>query len=88
MFVCVNVFYKDVKPDMRIMREEIFGPVVVICKFKDTKDVIKQANDTIFGLAASVFTSNITRAVTVSNALEAGSVCEYQNVNAIIISII
>ncbi|KAG2222909.1 hypothetical protein INT45_013540 [Circinella minor] len=66
--------FTDVKPDMRIMREEIFGPVVVICKFKDTKDVIKQANDTIFGLAASVFTSNITRAVTVSNALEAGSV--------------
>ena len=68
------------------MKEEIFGPVVAICKFKDTKDVIKQANDTTFGLAASVFTSSITRAVAVSNALEAGSVCKYYNVNGITFS--
>ncbi|KAI9499403.1 aldehyde dehydrogenase domain-containing protein [Zychaea mexicana] len=66
--------FTDVKPDATIMKEEIFGPVVAICKFKDTSDVIRQANDTPFGLAAAVFTSNITRAVTVSNALEAGSV--------------
>ncbi|KAI9260682.1 aldehyde dehydrogenase domain-containing protein [Phascolomyces articulosus] len=66
--------FTDVKPDMRIMKEEIFGPVVAISKFKDVDDVVAQANDTTYGLAASVFTSNIKRAITVSNALEAGSV--------------
>ncbi|KAG2217141.1 hypothetical protein INT45_004596, partial [Circinella minor] len=66
--------FTDVKPDMRIMKEEIFGPVVAITKFKDEKDVIAQANDTTYGLAAGVFTSSIKRAITVSNALEAGTV--------------
>ena len=62
---------------MRIMKEEIFGPVVAISKFKDVDDVVAQANDTTYGLAAAVHTSNIARAITVSNALEAGSVCKY-----------
>ena len=72
-----TIFDIDVKPDMRIMREEIFGPVVAISKFKDADDVIAQANDTTYGLAAGVFTSNLKRAITVSNALEAGTVCKY-----------
>ncbi|KAI9278813.1 aldehyde dehydrogenase domain-containing protein [Phascolomyces articulosus] len=66
--------FTDVTPNMTIMKEEIFGPVVAISKFKDMDDVIAQANNTEFGLAAAVHTSNITRAVRVSNALEAGSV--------------
>ena len=68
----------DVTPDMRIMKEEIFGPVVAISKFKDVDDVVAQANDTTYGLAAAVHTSNITRAITISNSLEAGSVCKYR----------
>ena len=68
------------------MKEEIFGPVVAIAKFKDVDDVIAKANDSIYGLAAGVFTSNITRAIKVSNALEAGSVCKYYNVNGITFS--
>ncbi|KAI8140757.1 aldehyde dehydrogenase domain-containing protein [Fennellomyces sp. T-0311] len=66
--------FTDVTENMRIMKEEIFGPVVVVAKFKDVEDVVAKANDTTYGLAASVFTSNITRAITVSNALEAGSI--------------
>ena len=61
---------------MTIMKEEIFGPVIVIAKFKDTDDVIAKANNTEYGLGAGVFTSNITRAIKVSNALEAGTVCK------------
>ncbi|KAI9490298.1 NAD-dependent aldehyde dehydrogenase [Zychaea mexicana] len=66
--------FTDVEPSSRIMREEIFGPVVVISKFKNQDEVIAQANDTSYGLAAAVFTSNVTRAVAASNALEAGTV--------------
>ncbi|KAI8146002.1 aldehyde dehydrogenase domain-containing protein [Fennellomyces sp. T-0311] len=66
--------FTDVTPKMKIMQEEIFGPVVAVSKFKDVDDVIQMAHDTSYGLAAAVFTSNITRAITVSNALEAGTV--------------
>ncbi|KAI7883218.1 aldehyde dehydrogenase [Lichtheimia hyalospora FSU 10163] len=66
--------FTDCKPEHQILREEIFGPVVAICKFKDEDEVIKLANDTTYGLAAAVFTSNISTAVNVSNKLEAGSV--------------
>jgi len=66
--------FTDVTPNMKIVREEIFGPVVVIAKFKDEQDVLEMANDTIYGLAAAVFTENVTRAIKISGALEAGSV--------------
>ena len=62
---------------MTIMKEEIFGPVTAIAKFKDTEEVIAKANNTEYGLGAGIFTSNITRAVKVSNALEAGTVCKF-----------
>ncbi|KAG5985674.1 hypothetical protein E4U52_001070, partial [Claviceps spartinae] len=45
--------FTDVKPDMKIVREEIFGPVGVLIKFEDEADVIRQANDTVYGLAAA-----------------------------------
>ncbi|KAI7848838.1 aldehyde dehydrogenase domain-containing protein [Circinella umbellata] len=66
--------FTDVTEEMTIMKEEIFGPVVTIVKFKDADDVIAKANNTEYGLGAGVFTSNITRAVKMSNALEAGTV--------------
>ncbi|CDS03162.1 hypothetical protein LRAMOSA00564 [Lichtheimia ramosa] len=66
--------FTDCKPEHTILREEIFGPVVAICKFKDEDEAIKLANDTTYGLAAAVFTSNISTAINVSNKLEAGSV--------------
>lgn len=62
---------------MRIMKEEIFGPVAAISKFNDIDEVVKEANDTEYGLAAGVFTSNVKTAIEVSNKLESGAVCEY-----------
>jgi len=60
--------------DMRIVKEEIFGPVQTIIKFKDVSEVIDRANNTTFGLAASVLTKDIDKAITISNNLEAGTV--------------
>jgi len=47
--------FTDTTPDMRIVKEEIFGPVGVVIKFEDEEDVLRQANDTTYGLAAAVF---------------------------------
>lgn len=60
--------------DMRVAREEIFGPVAVVIPFKDEADVIQMANDTEYGLAGAVFTTNINRALRVARALETGRV--------------
>jgi aldehyde dehydrogenase (NAD+) len=66
--------FSNVRPDMKIMQEEIFGPVCAISKFKDEEEVINMGNDTIYGLAAAVHTTNINTAIRVSNALKAGTV--------------
>jgi len=63
-----------VSEDMKIMQEEIFGPVCSIAKFKTEEDAIKAGNSTSYGLAAAVHTKNITTAIRVSNALRAGTV--------------
>lgn len=60
--------------DARIMKEEVFGPVVNINTFHSEQEVIDKANDTEFGLYASVFTKNIDRAMRFAKALEAGTV--------------
>jgi betaine-aldehyde dehydrogenase len=64
--------FSHVKADMRIVQEEIFGPVVVIQKFKGQEEAIELANDTPYGLAGAVFTNDITRAHTVVKQLRAG----------------
>ncbi|XAR50160.1 Aldehyde dehydrogenase (NAD(+)) [Bertholletia excelsa] len=66
--------FSNVQDDMLIAKEEIFGPVQAILKFKDLDDVIKRANTTKYGLAAGVFTSNIDTANTLTRALRAGTV--------------
>jgi aldehyde dehydrogenase (NAD+) len=66
--------FTDVKEDMTIVREEIFGPVVTVSKFNDIDDVLKMALDTEYGLAAAVFTKDTARAIDVSNRLQAGTV--------------
>ncbi|MEJ1276542.1 hypothetical protein NN561_007448 [Cricetulus griseus] len=73
-FVQPTVF-SNVTDDMRIAKEEIFGPVQQIMKFKSLDDVIKRANNTSYGLAAGVFTKDVDKAITVSSALQAGVVC-------------
>jgi betaine-aldehyde dehydrogenase len=59
--------------DMAIVREEIFGPVIAVLDFEDEAEVVARANDTSFGLAAGIFTNNLTRAHRVIAALEAGT---------------
>ncbi|NVK33657.1 MAG: betaine-aldehyde dehydrogenase [Rhodobacteraceae bacterium] len=71
-FVQPTVF-ADVKDDMRIATEEIFGPVMSVLDFDDEADVIARANDTAFGLAAGVFTKDIQRAHRVIDQLQAGT---------------
>ncbi|KAH6904624.1 aldehyde dehydrogenase [Coprinopsis sp. MPI-PUGE-AT-0042] len=66
--------FTDVKPEMKIVREEIFGPVGVVIKFEDEEDVIKQANDSMYGLAAAVFSQDINRAITTAHKMQAGTV--------------
>lgn len=65
--------FTDVHRDMKIVQEEIFGPVGVLIKFDDDDDVIRQANDTVYGLAAALFTKNIDRALKTSQQLKAGT---------------
>jgi len=66
--------FADVKDDMKIAKEEIFGPVKQILKFKNTEELIERANKTIYGLAAAVFTNDLERAFHVSSAIRAGTV--------------
>ena len=67
-YVNPTIFTK-VKNNMRIAREEIFGPVAAVIPFKDENDAILQGNDTTYGLAAAVWTRDISRAHKVARAL-------------------
>ena len=71
-FVAPTVF-ADVSDEMRIAREEIFGPVMCVLAFDREEEVVARANDTQFGLSAGVFTRDIQRAHRVIAALEAGT---------------
>ncbi|KAF5309528.1 hypothetical protein D9619_012369 [Psilocybe cf. subviscida] len=71
-FVQPTVF-TNATPDMKIVKEEIFGPVGVVIKFKDEADMVKQANDTVYGLAAAIFTQNINRAIETAHKIQAGT---------------
>ena len=64
----------NVTQKMRVVQEEIFGPVVVISKFKDEKEAIALANDSEFGLASAIWSTNGARATRVANQIEAGIV--------------
>ncbi|MGM8849393.1 betaine-aldehyde dehydrogenase [Salinicola halophyticus] len=64
--------YTDCDDDMRIVREEIFGPIMAILAFDDEDEVIRRANDTEYGLAAGLFTEGLNRAHRVIHQIEAG----------------
>lgn len=64
----------DVTPDMKVVCEETFAPIVSVIPFDTEEEVIDMANDSVFGLQAGVFTSDINRAMRVADALETGGV--------------
>jgi len=72
-FMAPTVFV-DVTPHMTIWREEIFGPVIVITRAEDLDDMLRQANDTQYGLAASVWTTNLRTAHSLAPKINAGTV--------------
>ncbi len=72
-FIQPTVF-SDVKDEMKIAQEEIFGPVMSILKFKDTDEVIARGNRTHYGLAAAVWTKDVKKALRLANGLRAGTV--------------
>lgn len=73
LFVEPTIF-GDVSNDMQIAREEVFGPVLCLISFRDEDDAVRIANDTPFGLAAGVWTSDVKRAHRMSRRLRAGTV--------------
>ena len=72
-FVAPTIF-SDVRDDMRIAREEIFGPVVSAFAFDDLDDLVRRANATSFGLGSGVWTQNVSKAHHFAKAIRAGSV--------------
>jgi aldehyde dehydrogenase (NAD+) len=66
--------FTDVNPEMRIANEEVFGPVLSVIPFEDEDDAVRIANNTVYGLAAGVWTQSIRRALLMSERLEAGTV--------------
>jgi len=59
---------------MKVVQEEIFGPVVTASPFKDVEEVVPRANDTIYGLAAAVWTRDLSQAHLIASRLRAGTV--------------
>ncbi|UWR10330.1 aldehyde dehydrogenase [Sulfitobacter mediterraneus] len=72
-FVAPTIF-TDVRNDMRIAQEEVFGPVLSVMSFEDDEEALRIANDTRFGLAAAVWTQNLERSMYFADRLEAGTV--------------
>jgi phenylacetaldehyde dehydrogenase len=66
--------FANVRPEMRVVQEEIFGPVLTVARFDDVNDVLRRANDTQFGLGASVWTRDLNKAHWFIKNFRAGTV--------------
>lgn len=73
-FFIKPTIFTNVKPEMKIFREEVFGPFVVIASFSTEEEALDLANDTTYGLGSAVFTTDLTRAHRVARRIEAGMV--------------
>ncbi len=72
-FVEATVF-DDAKPGMKIVDEEIFGPVLSVLSFDDLEEGIQLANNTIYGLAAGIWTKDVSKAHRVAREIRAGTI--------------
>ena len=80
-FVEPTVF-GQVTQDMRLAQEEVFGPVLAVIPFDSEDDVVRMANSTIYGLAATIWTRDIKRAHTLANRIQSGNISiNYPTVN-------
>ncbi|XP_015233837.1 PREDICTED: aldehyde dehydrogenase family 1 member A3 isoform X3 [Cyprinodon variegatus] len=73
LFIQPTIF-SEVKDSMRIAKEEIFGPVLSLFSFKSQQEAVERANDSRYGLVSAVFTTSMDRALSVSGAMETGTV--------------
>nr|WP_321256503.1 betaine-aldehyde dehydrogenase [uncultured Pseudodesulfovibrio sp.] len=73
-YFCMPTLFSECANDMRIVQEEVFGPVITIERFDTEEEAIERANDTIYGLSAGFWTNNVDRIERVSKALRFGTV--------------
>ena len=83
-FFLTPTIFTDVDNSMRIAQEEIFGPVLCVIKYDSLEEAIRQANDTVYGLAAGVWSADVERAISVANRIRAGTIWinDYHLINA------
>ncbi|CDF89377.1 ZYBA0S04-02828g1_1 [Zygosaccharomyces bailii CLIB 213] len=73
-FFVKPTIFADVHENMKIVKEEIFGPVVTVSKFSTVDEVISMANNSVYGLAAGIHTRDVNKAIDVSNRIKAGTI--------------